>query len=153
MQPRRVVLEPPTCRQRPRKTRAVRARPPRRRRAARQRYVPATATSKPKRPAGEIAVVGKVDDWGGADVAKGLPEAPAGGNCVFSIDSAGGSAKGAPAVPTMLRYRRLKGTAMVIGECSSAALLLFAACCKRLVTTTTPSCSQPPSGTGPVLLG
>jgi ATP-dependent protease ClpP protease subunit len=91
------------------------------------------ATSKPKRPAGEIAVVGEVDDWE-ADVVKGLLEVPAGGDCVFYIDSAGGSVFGALAVLTMLRYRKLKATAMVIGECSSAALLLFAACRKRLVT-------------------
>jgi ATP-dependent Clp protease, protease subunit len=91
------------------------------------------ATSKPKRPAGEIAVVGEVDDWE-ADVVKGLLEVPAGGDCVFYIDSAGGSVFGALAVLTMLRYRKLKATALVIGECSSAALLLFAACRKRLVT-------------------
>ncbi len=91
------------------------------------------ATSKPKRPGGEIAVVGEVDDWE-AEVVKSLLEVPAGGDCVFYIDSAGGSVFGALAVLTMLRYRRLKATAMVIGECSSAALLLFAACRKRLVT-------------------
>jgi ATP-dependent Clp protease, protease subunit len=91
------------------------------------------ATSKPKRPAGEIAVVGEVDDWE-ADVVKGLLEVPAGGDCVFYIDSAGGSVFGALAVLTMLRYRKLKATALVIGECSSAALLLFAGCRKRLVT-------------------
>jgi ATP-dependent protease ClpP protease subunit len=90
-------------------------------------------TSKPKRPAGEIAVVGEVDDWEG-DVVKSLLDVPAGGDCVFYIDSAGGSVFGALAVLTMLRYRKLKATALVIGECSSAALLLFAACRKRLVT-------------------
>ena len=91
------------------------------------------ATSRQKRPAGEIAVVGEVDDWE-ADVVKGLLEMPAGGDCVFYIDSAGGSVFGALAVLTLLRYRKLKATAIVIGECSSAALLLFAACRKRLVT-------------------
>ena len=91
------------------------------------------ATSRQKRPAGEIAVVGEVDDWE-SDVVKGLLEVPAGGDCVFYIDSAGGSVFGALAVLTMLRYRKLKATAIVIGECSSAALLLFAACRKRLVT-------------------
>jgi ATP-dependent Clp protease, protease subunit len=91
------------------------------------------ATSKPKRPAGEIAVVGEVDDWEG-DVVKGLLEVPAGGDCVFYIDSAGGSVFGALAALTMLRYRKLKATALVIGECSSAALLLFAACRRRVVT-------------------
>jgi ATP-dependent protease ClpP protease subunit len=90
-------------------------------------------TTRQKRPAGEIAVVGEVDDWE-ADVVKGLLEVPAGGDCVFYIDSAGGSVFGALAALTMLRYRRLKATAIVIGECSSAALLLFAACRRRLVT-------------------
>jgi ATP-dependent protease ClpP protease subunit len=41
---------------------------------------------------------------------------------------------GALAVLTLLRHRRLEGTAVVLGECSSAALLLFAACRRRLVT-------------------
>ena len=91
------------------------------------------ATTKRKPTAGEIAVVGEVDDWEG-DVVKSLLDVPAGGDCVFYIDSAGGSVFGALAVLTMLRYRKLKATALVIGECSSAALLLFAACRKRLVT-------------------
>jgi hypothetical protein len=65
---------------------------------------------------------------------KGLLEVPAGGDCVFYIDSAGGSACGVLAVPTLLRYLKLKATAMVVGECSSAALLPFAVCRKRLVT-------------------
>jgi len=81
----------------------------------------------------EIAVIGEVDDWE-ADVVKELLEVPAGGECTFYIDSAGGSVFGALAALTLLRYRRITGTAVVIGECSSAALLLFAACRKRLVT-------------------
>ncbi len=93
----------------------------------------ATTKAQQKPPAGEIAVVGEVDDWE-ADVVKSLLEVPPGGDCVFYIDSAGGSVFGALAVLTMLRYRRLKATAIVIGECSSAALLLFAACRRRLVT-------------------
>jgi ATP-dependent protease ClpP protease subunit len=89
--------------------------------------------SKSRKPAHEIAVVGDVDDWE-EEVVKALLEVPPGGEVIFYIDSAGGSVFGALAVLTMLRYRRLKATAMVIGECSSAALLLFAACRKRLVT-------------------
>jgi ATP-dependent protease ClpP protease subunit len=81
----------------------------------------------------EIAVVGEVDDWE-SDVVKALLEIPAGGECVFYIDSAGGSVFGALAVLTLLRHRRLRGTAVVLGECSSAALLVFAGCRKRLVT-------------------
>jgi ATP-dependent protease ClpP protease subunit len=83
--------------------------------------------------AAEIAVVGEVDDWE-EDVVKSLLEVPAGGDCVFYIDSAGGSVFGALAVITLMRHRKLQATAVVIGECSSAALLLFAACRRRLVT-------------------
>lgn len=81
----------------------------------------------------EIAVIGDVDDWE-ADVVKALLDVPVDGACVFYIDSAGGSVYGTLAVLTLLRYRRITATAVVIGECSSAALLLFAACGKRLVT-------------------
>ena len=93
--------------------------------------------AKPKRGArsepAEIAVVGEVDDWE-AEVVKALLEVPAGGECVFYIDSAGGSVFGALAILTLLRQRRLTASAVVLGECSSAALLLFAACRRRWVT-------------------
>lgn len=81
----------------------------------------------------EIAVIGDVDDWE-ADVVKSLLDLPPGSECVFYIDSVGGSVYGALAVLTLMRYRRLEATAIVIGECSSAALLLFAACKHRCVT-------------------
>jgi ATP-dependent Clp protease protease subunit len=85
-----------------------------------------------KRPA-EIPIVGDVDDWE-ADAIKALLDITPGGECTFFIDSAGGSVYGALAVLTLLRHRRLKGTAVVLGECSSAALLVFAGCRRRLVT-------------------
>jgi ATP-dependent Clp protease protease subunit len=88
--------------------------------------------SKPRPPV-EIAVVGEVDDWE-EDVVKALLEVPARGECAFYIDSAGGSVYGALAVMTLLRYRRLDATAVVLGECSSAALMVFAACRRRFVT-------------------
>ena len=91
------------------------------------------ARPKKQAPAAEIAVIGEVDDWE-EDVVKSLLEVPPGGSCVFYIDSTGGSVYGALAVLTLLRYRRLDATAIVLGECSSAALLLFAGCGKRLVT-------------------
>jgi ATP-dependent protease ClpP protease subunit len=81
----------------------------------------------------EIAVIGEVDDWE-ADVVHALLEVPSGGECVFYIDSTGGSVYGALAVVTLLRQRKLRATAVVLGECSSAALLVFAACEKRIVT-------------------
>jgi ATP-dependent Clp protease, protease subunit len=91
------------------------------------------AKSKTGRRAPEIAVIGDVDDWE-EDVIKSLLEVPRRGECVFYIDSVGGSVFGALAVLTLLRHRQLDATAVVLGECSSAALLLFAACRRRLVT-------------------
>ncbi len=89
--------------------------------------------SKPRGKPSEIAVVGEVDDWE-EDVVKALLELSPGGACVFYIDSGGGSVFGALAALTLLRYRRIDATGVVLGECSSAALLLFAACRRRLVT-------------------
>jgi ATP-dependent Clp protease protease subunit len=88
---------------------------------------------KKRRPPAEIAVIGEVDDWE-EDVIRALLEVPAGGECIFYIDSTGGSVYGALAVVTLLRQRKLKATAVVLGECSSATLLVFAACQKRVVT-------------------
>ena len=81
----------------------------------------------------EIPVIGEVDDWE-SEVVRALLDIPRGGECVFYIDSAGGSVYGALAVLTLMRYRQLTATAVVLGECSSAALLLFAGCKRRLVT-------------------
>jgi ATP-dependent protease ClpP protease subunit len=86
----------------------------------------------PKKVA-EIPVIGDVDDWE-SDVVKALLELPPRSECVFYIDSAGGSVYGALAVITLIRKRQLRATAVVIGECSSAAILLFAACARRQVT-------------------
>ena len=86
-----------------------------------------------RKPPTEIAVIGEVDDWE-EDVVRALLDIPPGGECVFYIDSTGGSVYGALAVLTLLRYRKLRATAIVLGECSSAALLLFAGCQRRIVT-------------------
>jgi ATP-dependent Clp protease protease subunit len=91
------------------------------------------AKSKTRKNVSEIPVVGDVDDWE-ADVVKAILEIPPKGECVFYIDSAGGSVYGALAVLTLVRHRQLDATAIVLGECSSAALLLFAACRRRFVT-------------------
>jgi ATP-dependent protease ClpP protease subunit len=88
---------------------------------------------KSSKPAAEIAVIGDVEDWE-EEVVKALLDIPPGGECVFYIDSAGGSVFGALSVVTLLRHRRLNATAYVLGECSSASLLLFAACRRRRVT-------------------
>src|SRR5437764_1039663 len=81
----------------------------------------------------ELALIGEVDDWE-KDVLDRLLETTPGSECVFYIDSAGGSVYGALAVVTLLRHRSLQAKAVVLGECSSAALLVFAACGQRLVT-------------------
>jgi ATP-dependent Clp protease protease subunit len=81
----------------------------------------------------EIPVIGQVDDWE-PEVIRALLALPPGSECMFYIDSSGGSVYGALAVLTLLRYRRLRATALVLGECSSATLLLFAGCQRRLVT-------------------
>jgi len=88
---------------------------------------------KSQKKAAEISVIGDVDDWE-ADVIHSLLEIPPGGECSFYIDSAGGSVYGALAVMNLVRYRKLRGTAIVLGECSSATLLLFAVCKRRYVT-------------------
>ena len=89
--------------------------------------------SRSRKAPAEIPVIGDVDDWE-SDVIKTLLEQAPEGECVFYIDSAGGSVYGALAVLTLLRHRRMKATAVVLGECSSAAVLLFAGCQRRLVT-------------------
>jgi ATP-dependent protease ClpP protease subunit len=89
--------------------------------------------TRPRKKVPEIAVIGDVDDWE-SDVVHALLEMAPGGECTFYIDSAGGSIFGALAVLTLIRHRKLNGTAIVLGECSSAALLLFAACKRRYVT-------------------
>ena len=89
------------------------------------------AKSKSKKPV-EIAAVGDVDMWE-ADAVKTILEVPEGGECVFYIDSAGGSVYSALAIVSMIRHRKMRATAVVLGECSSAALLVFAVCQRRMV--------------------
>ncbi len=96
-------------------------------------YNPGMAKRKSRKRIPEIPVVGDVDQWE-ADTIKTILEIPEEGECIFYIDSAGGSVYGSLAIVSLLRMRRMKATAVVLGECSSAALLLFAACPKRRVT-------------------
>src|SRR5688572_6156113 len=91
------------------------------------------AKNKSRKNVQEIPVVGEVDHWE-ADAIKTLLEVPEKGECVFYIDSAGGSVYGALAVVNLLRLRKIHASAVVLSECSSAALLVFAACQKRMVT-------------------
>jgi ATP-dependent Clp protease protease subunit len=91
-----------------------------------------TTDKKRKKPI-EIPLIGDVDDWEN-DVVKQLLDAKPKRECVFYIDSGGGSVYGALAVATVIRLRQLACTGIVLGECSSAALLIFAACQRRLVS-------------------
>lgn len=91
-----------------------------------------TQEKRRKKPV-EISLIGEVDDWED-DAVKAILEVPPGSDCVFYMDSMGGSVYGAVAVATLLKLRKIHGTAIVLGECSSACLLLLAACEKRLVT-------------------
>ena len=91
------------------------------------------ATEKKSRKPLEIALIGEVDDWEN-DVIKELLEARPKRECIFYLDSMGGSVYGALAVTTLIRQRQLECTGIVLGECSSASILIFAACKKRLVT-------------------
>jgi ATP-dependent protease ClpP protease subunit len=88
------------------------------------------AKTKPRKNIPELALIGDVDDWE-ADTIKSLLELPEGSECILYFDSAGGNPYGALAVVTLLRVRRLRATAIVLGECSSSALLVFAACQRR----------------------
>jgi ATP-dependent Clp protease, protease subunit len=90
-------------------------------------------TEKKRKKPVEFVLVGDVDSWE-ADVIKQIVDLKAGRECIFWIDSLGGSVYGALAVATLMRQRELHSTGIVLGECSSASLLVFAACQKRLVT-------------------
>lgn len=90
---------------------------------------------KAKKNTPEVSLIGDVDDWE-ADTIKALLEVAEGGDVVFYMDSSGGSVYGALAVLNLMKLRRLKVTAVVLGECSSAALLIFGAAQRRFVTPT-----------------
>ena len=90
------------------------------------------ARKKSSKPA-EIPVIGDVDGWE-SDVVRALLDIAPGGECEFLIDSSGGSVYGSLAVVALMQHRQVAGTAVVLGECSSAAIMLFAACGRRLVT-------------------
>lgn len=81
----------------------------------------------------EIALVGDLTD-NEADLTDRLLSVPPGGECVLFIDSPGGSPYCAIALTTLIRFRGLRATGIVTGECSSATLWPFAACKRRIVT-------------------
>lgn len=81
----------------------------------------------------EIAMIGDLTEHE-AELAEKLLSIPRGGSCTVYIDSPGGSAYSAMSLLSLISIRRLRLTAIVTGECSSAALWPFAACVRRLVT-------------------
>ena len=93
----------------------------------------AKKTREKEKPA-EVAVVGELFEEGQAEIIRSLLDVPHGDEVTIYIDCAGGSVYAALAVAALIRIRKLKATAIVIGECSSSAILIFAACPKRFVT-------------------
>jgi ATP-dependent protease ClpP protease subunit len=81
----------------------------------------------------EIAMVGDLTD-SEAELTDRLLSVGPGGKCTIYFDSPGGSPYCAMSLMTLIRYRDLKATGIVTGECSSAALWPFAACQERVVT-------------------
>lgn len=80
----------------------------------------------------EIALVGDLHERE-AELIDKLLEVEPGQRCTIYFDSDGGSAYVGLALMSLIHFRRLKATAVVLGGCMSAALLPFAACTRRLV--------------------
>lgn len=81
----------------------------------------------------EIAIVGDLTD-NEDDLTEQLLGVEPGAECLIYFDSPGGSPYCAMSLMTLIKLRRLRATAVVTGECSSAALWPFAACHRRIVT-------------------
>ena len=81
----------------------------------------------------ELALVGDLTE-NESDVFDKILGVPIGSECVFYINSPGGSAYSAISLMNLIRLRGLQATGIVTGECSSAALWPFAACLRRCVT-------------------
>ncbi|MEM9184884.1 MAG: ATP-dependent Clp protease proteolytic subunit [Planctomycetota bacterium] len=81
----------------------------------------------------EIAITGDLTDHEG-EITDRLLGVEIGGECTLYIDSPGGSPYCAMSLMTLIKLRRLRATAIVTGECSSATLWPFAACQRRFVT-------------------
>jgi ATP-dependent protease ClpP protease subunit len=80
-----------------------------------------------------VALVGEIFDENEKDIVQALLEVDPGANVSLYIDSSGGNVYAAMAIANIILHRRLKATAIVVGECSSSAILVFAACPKRQV--------------------
>ncbi|MEX0712267.1 MAG: ATP-dependent Clp protease proteolytic subunit [Pirellulales bacterium] len=84
-------------------------------------------------PVPEIGLVGDLTD-NECDLTERLLDVPAGGQCIFYIDSPGGSPYTGMSLMSLVLLRGLRATGVVTGECSSAALWLLGACARRIVT-------------------
>lgn len=93
----------------------------------------AKARARTRRPGIEIALIGEIFDENEKDLVNSLLEAPPGSAVTIYIDSSGGNVYAALAIANIIAHRKLRATAIVVGECSSSAILIFAACRKRLV--------------------
>ncbi|MFO0949434.1 MAG: ATP-dependent Clp protease proteolytic subunit [Planctomycetota bacterium] len=87
-----------------------------------------------EQPPVELAIVGEIFDEAESEFVKDLLSIPAGEEFTLYLDSAGGSVYAALTIAGMIRSRKHKVTAIVLGECSSSAILIFAACQRRLVS-------------------
>ena len=94
----------------------------------------AKKTREKEKPAEVADIVGELFEEGQSEIIASLLDIPHGEEVTIYIDCAGGSVYAALAIAALLRLRKLKATAIVIGECSSSAILIFAACPKRFVT-------------------
>jgi len=81
----------------------------------------------------EIPLCGELSERQ-SDLLQLFVDVPRGSRGIVYFDSCGGSVYTGLALGSLIRLRKLRVTAVVIGECSSAALLPFAACQKRFVT-------------------
>lgn len=82
----------------------------------------------------ELAIVGELFEEEENDIIKSLLDVRPEEEVTIYFDCSGGSVYSAISISTLIRLRKLKATAIVLGECSSAAILIFATCQKRFVT-------------------
>lgn len=85
-------------------------------------------------PEAELAIIGELFDEAESEIVKDLLDIPPGDPVTIYIDSAGGSVYAALTIAGLIRMRKLKANAIVLGECSSSAILIFAACQARKVS-------------------
>jgi ATP-dependent protease ClpP protease subunit len=85
-----------------------------------------------RRQGWEVAVSGDLSEKQ-SDLVEELLKLEPGSWGTLYFDSPGGNVYAGISLASLIRLRRLKATAVVLGECSSAAILPFAACPERYV--------------------